>query len=43
MLRYLNLSGNMIRSLRGIPERMEFLETLELEDNKVALKNPDIK
>jgi hypothetical protein len=34
-LRFLNLSSNMIRSIQGIPEKHEFLESIDLEDNKV--------
>ena len=34
-LRFLNLSGNSIKSVQGIPEKHEYLEALDLEDNKV--------
>jgi Leucine-rich repeat (LRR) protein len=34
-LRFLNLSSNMIKSIQGIPEKHEFLESIDLEDNKV--------
>jgi Leucine-rich repeat (LRR) protein len=38
LLRYLNLSGNQIRTLKGMPsaDRLEFLEVLDLESNKVS-------
>ena len=36
-LRNLNLSGNQIRSFEGIPEKHEFLEKIDLENNKVYL------
>ena len=36
-LRFLNLSSNMIRSIQGIPEKHEFLESIVLDDNKVKL------
>ncbi len=35
-LRILNLSGNQIKSLEGIPDRHEFLEKIDLENNKVT-------
>jgi len=35
-LRILNLSGNQIKSLEGIPDRQEFLAKIVLENNKVT-------
>jgi Leucine-rich repeat (LRR) protein len=35
-LRSLNLAGNFLRSLKGIPMNLEFLEILDLENNKVT-------
>lgn len=34
-LRCLDLSSNNIRSINGIPEKLEFLDKLFLQDNKV--------
>ena len=38
-LRFLNLSSNQIRSLNGLPEKHEFLERIDLENNKVGYLN----
>ena len=32
----MNLSGNLIKTLNGIPENNEFLEVLDLEGNKIS-------
>lgn len=37
-LRFINLSGNLIKSIQGIPDKHEFLEVIDLEDNKVMEK-----